>query len=440
MSEREEHNELIRQMADRLRNHTEPYRAGAWEQFAAAYGARRRRVWPYWSAAALLVAVIGVYWLGRHTDSGQLPPQLVQQQPLPQAAEPSGPERNPSAGQAPADGQEATVSTGGSPVAAAVPVGERGDIVPQVAEIPATMPAEETVQGETAMEEGERLIAGAVEQGNPAEVNRPAEEAVNGAGRPATGIQQEEEYRDSRTAQEVYAVGPQKEEDRMGKWDLGVMVSPSLTSEAVNIGGGLTVAYRISDKFSIGSGISVAQLGVGENPNYQPRMSRSPLAYDAATPPAGLYFNGRSESAYNYKQEVSQTSSVVALDIPLDLRYEVAKGFYTSVGISYVAILNEQRTGHYVDKINVNTFANGHTVGTGGPAPTEFVYSSEKVSAKPLRGNGYAGFMNFSIGKKMPVSSKLFLSVEPYFKLPIGRLSKEEMDFTNGGIRIVTGF
>src|SRR5690606_35951257 len=67
---------------------------------------------------------------------------------------------------------------------------------------------------------------------------------------------------------DAYAVAPTVQD--MERWDLGVMVAPSLTSEKVNLGGGLTVAYRISDKFSIGSGVSIAQLGVGENPDYQP--------------------------------------------------------------------------------------------------------------------------------------------------------------------------
>src|SRR5690606_12927445 len=149
---------------------------------------------------------------------------------------------------------------------------------------------------------------------------------------------------------------------------------------------------------------------------------------------------GYSKEAIDYRKEVSVTSSVVTLDIPVDLRYEVAKGFYTAVGVSYVAVLNEQRTSHFVDQLNKKTIESGHLPNTDRVVATEFTYSSEKIAAQPLRGNEYAGFMNFSIGKRLPISRKLSLSIEPYFKLPIGRLSREEMDFTNGGIRIVTGF
>src|SRR3546814_4207181 len=139
---------------------------------------------------------------------------------------------------------------------------------------------------------------------------------------------------------------------RISDWSSDVC-SSDLTSEAVNIGGGFAVAYRISDKFSVGSGISVAELGVGENPGYQPQhegVLNSPSTSD--------YFNGHSGFAVNYRREVSITSNVVTLDIPLDFRYEVAKGFYTSVRLLYVAHLGEKRNGNYFDCFNKITFDN----------------------------------------------------------------------------------
>src|SRR5690606_26955209 len=41
------------------------------------------------------------------------------------------------------------------------------------------------------------------------------------------------------TITDRYAVNPPKTEGGIDKWDLGLVVSPSLTSEAVNLGGGL---------------------------------------------------------------------------------------------------------------------------------------------------------------------------------------------------------
>lgn len=440
MSRGEEHKELIQQMAERLRNHVEPYRAGAWERFSAAYGHKQRKqMWPYWSAAAILLAAIGIYFVAQQPSESSKQPQLVQQERTPQSLTPL------ELGQTEADSigtvrdqpnlskhdfDEAPLRDQGGEhhllagVQSSVDQVIIGEAVSVIESSDGNQPADRIsmlgiADSASMLDDTPRRLAGAIGMERKEQPETPVDVVFNGETVSADG----------------YAVAS-KAATVMEKWDLGLAVAPSLTSEAVNIGAGLTVAYRISDKFSVGSGLSIAQLGVGENPNYEPGHDTRPNYH---SPPPSDVFTGES-AAVDYVREVSVTSSVVTLDIPLDLRYEIAKGFYTAVGVSYVAILNEQRTSHVVDRLNKNTFINGNASTAGSLASTEFVYSSNRISAQPLRGNGYAGFMNFSIGKKVPMSHKLFLSIEPYFKLPIGRLSKEEMNFTNGGIRIVTGF
>ncbi|WP_262249054.1 hypothetical protein [Parapedobacter soli] len=418
MSEREEHSELIQHMVERLREHAQPYKEGAWEHFAATYGKRRRRLWPYWSAAATLLAAIGVYWF--IYDAIDITPPSSQTV-YHEVEIGTG---KPTVSEAEADelpGAESVIDS--------------ETRLNTVSKYPVygTEVSEEVSHHAQGLLDEPRALATIMVDTLVTAVAETEEETV--AQQEPTVVPTIVPDRTS-TITDRYAVNPPKTEGGIDKWDLGLVVSPSLTSEAVNLGGGLAVAYRVSDKFSIRSGISVAQLGVGENSNHRPQYNKgimnSPL-------PDG-YFNWTSEAAVNYKREVSVTSSVVTLDIPLDLRYEVINGFYTSVGLSYVAILDEQRTSHVIDRINKNTFAGGESSGTDRLTSTEFVYSSEKVADKPLQGNGYAGFMNFSVGKELPISKNFSLSIEPYFKLPIGRLSKEEMNFTNGGIRIVTGF
>jgi len=48
--------------------------------------------------------------------------------------------------------------------------------------------------------------------------------------------------------------------------------------------------------------------------------------------------------------------------------------------------------------------------------------------------------VNFSIGKEMRVNKRMNLSVEPYVKLPVGSFKQADMNYTNGGIRIITNF
>src|SRR5690606_15794887 len=94
MSEREEHNELIHRLAERLRNHTEPYKDGARERFEATYGQRRRALWRYWGAAAVLLAVPGSDWLTRHSDEILIRRQHVQEDLVLQSAVPPAYEDN----------------------------------------------------------------------------------------------------------------------------------------------------------------------------------------------------------------------------------------------------------------------------------------------------------------------------------------------------------
>src|SRR5690606_14393522 len=75
--------------AERLRNHTVPYKEGAWERFRAAHGRPRRKLWPYWSAAAVLLATLGSYWIIRHSNETLMPPQIVQQDAEPSSVVPS---------------------------------------------------------------------------------------------------------------------------------------------------------------------------------------------------------------------------------------------------------------------------------------------------------------------------------------------------------------
>ncbi len=426
MSEREEHNELIPQLAERLRNHTEPYKDGAWERFAAIHGRPRRRLWPYSAAAAVLLAAVGLYWATRDSNEPAGPPQVVHQEVAPKASAPSG---------LTGDGLDDTVTkVAVDRVVLPVDKPTVRDPGPVVAQLAAATPT--GVPGDASIGEAVedyRITADQPTVSAPPAADTTATEVAAGPEPPRRLVHTIEQEQPGRPVTDV-RTSP-KPGRAQEKWDLGLVLAPSLTSETLNIGGGLAVAYRLSDKLAIGSGISIAQLGVGENPNYAPQYSATPNG-----PTVGDSFNGKSELAVSYRREVSVTSNVVTLDIPLDIRYDVLKGFYTSVGMSYVAVLNEQRTSHFVGQINQNTFAAAHLSTADRLASTELVYSSEKVAAKPLRGKGYAGFLNFSIGKKMPISNKLFLSVEPYFKLPVGRLAEEEMNFTNGGIRIVTGF
>lgn len=445
MNEREENKELIQRMAETLRNHVEPYREGAWERFATANTKPAKRVlWlPYWGAAAVLLLAMGLFWFTRRPNT----PDGVQHEIAQHDAD-SPQQAAPRVTKVPATGKSPVDDTL-VPETSLVQIPTADDRRAKAPENDPLLLAVNSANVDSDTVAAQYTVTQDVMPGGAVAVfDTAAGTKADPVPQPlATTVEEDTPEQpadrfsrnglvDQEPVNSAYAVAANKPEGALGKWNLGLVVSPSLTSEQVNMGGGIAVAYRLSDKFSLGSGVSIGQLGVGQNPDYEPGMQSDFQNY----PSPNTGGNGFIAEAKAYREETSVTSSVVTLDIPFDLRYDVAKGFYTSVGVSYVAILDEQRTSHYVAQLNERTLENNYAADKNLAAAVEAVFSEEKIAAQPLKGNGYTGFMNFSVGRKISLSSKLSIAVEPYFKLPIGRLSRADMDFTNGGIRIVTGF
>jgi hypothetical protein len=163
---------------------------------------------------------------------------------------------------------------------------------------------------------------------------------------------------------------------------------------------------------------------------------------------AGMAFNDavsnspvmkNNESLLLARQTVDKELSAVnnkllTIDIPVDVRYHVSKSFYTSVGVSYVGVLDQTQENYFVNGINENTSANN---GQAVSSP-ENVKQTFKGSA--VNTNDFNGFVNLSIGKKMTVGKKLSIAVEPFVKLPVGGLKSTDFNYTNGGLKVVTSF
>ncbi len=430
-------------MAETLRNHAAPYREGAWEQFSAKYGiAPKRRMiqWPYWAAAVLLLTagiwVWTIDWQG--VEKIDLAQHDVELPPAPPVAET----------ERPAESVVPDVATLSTAPDRTIPVSKVGRVAavsksvsnaiqisdgdkPEVAPQSLVAAAAEIQQADSLQDHTSLLAANAIDSPPVSDTEVPA---TSPGQQQAVGEIVHDGLFDGNAANTAYAHESTDVARATKKWDLGVAISPSLTSEKINIGGGIAVAYRLSDKFSLGSGLSISEMGVAQN---QQRGNASARYLDASATYNNGFANGVSSS---YREVTSVTSSVLAMDVPLDLKYHVTTRFYTSVGVSFLTILNEQRTNHYVDRINQPTFGSNSGGYKDLESSVRAVYSAERAAQEPLEGRGYTGFVNFSLGRTMPLSRKLQLSVEPYFKLPIGSLSREDMNFTNGGIRIITGF
>lgn len=227
------------------------------------------------------------------------------------------------------------------------------------------------------------------------------------------------------------------------KFDLALFVSPYSTGDKMNVGGGLTLAYNLTNKISVRTGASYNsyEMGMLKNPT-------APSSYEAVVvsnnSDVGKNMAGMA-APQNSKMIIPNVNAVTGIvqsvDVPLELKYNVGKSLYAVAGVSYSAIIGQERNAHYVDNVNAETFSQGFPenekqMQTAVKAVTKTVKSAEKNVST----NGFNGFVNFSVGKKVKVNNRFGVSVEPYLKIPVGEYRRADMDYTNGGIRIMTNF
>ncbi|MNV26382.1 hypothetical protein D3C71_1175020 [compost metagenome] len=208
------------------------------------------------------------------------------------------------------------------------------------------------------------------------------------------------------------------------KWEMGAFVSPASTSESITLGGGVALAYNVSSKISIRSGASIQHYGaVSGNTPITPAMASNSFEMNAPSylsQPNGLsnaFAKGLAD-AKDAKSNERVSGKILTVDIPVDVRYAITKNFYTSVGVSYVGVLDQERATIY----ETNN--------------TEY---KQKSTEKNVDDKGVNGFVNFSVGRKQKVG-KLSISVEPYYKIPVGGLRSSDLNYSNGGVKIITSF
>src|SRR5690606_17853571 len=94
-------------------------------------------------------------------------------------------------------------------------------------------------------------------------------------------------------------------EQSLNKWNFSLELSPNIKDKNVNFGGGIAIAYNITNKISISSGISYMQLDAerGFNHDGSAELSRASI------------------NSYNYTKSLNTiNTSLVGLDIPINLK------------------------------------------------------------------------------------------------------------------------
>jgi hypothetical protein len=183
------------------------------------------------------------------------------------------------------------------------------------------------------------------------------------------------------------------------------------SSNQVNVGAGVTTDISITRNLTLSTGVALAQNTLAytilpttsANVAYQSVLPQN----DYSTSPTG---SATPTTFSNYN------ASLVALDIPVNLKYEFDPDKHTTY------ILAGLSSGTFVNE----TYTYGYESGQKGNA-----------SVNKSFGNFYfAKTLNVSFGFGYPLSKTNSLIIEPFLKYPLDGLGAQDLKFGAGGVNL----
>ncbi|WP_316816739.1 outer membrane beta-barrel protein [Pedobacter nyackensis] len=425
--------ELFAHIKESLAEHEEAYTPGAWERFEKKE--RKRTGWIWFaglsSAAAVLLIGFTLFYTADKTQDNELPQQVNNNASKQNTDVVKGSETAPltaienletkitenrniveqrTNSNVPNDPLIVVTKPSVTNARAVVPI-----VQPVVSDAPG-IPSNPKVNGfgdkkEVIVATSEVVAKAVANEKDSAKTNKP---------------RSFEEFLDAEVKSNSAVAALKSSAKKGDKWEMGLMVAPSMgNSKKLNMGYGLSMDYALSDKISISSGISYNEMAATKSIGGNNRMM------DAPGPPMTM-----ASSTKNLK---SVDANLVGIDIPLGLKYHLSKKFYTNVGVSAFAVLNQKQNNNYVQG-GVEYVPTNESNVAGFKAVFQEKTVSEPVPTGEIRGDKYLGFYNVSFGFKQQISGSKAFSVEPFMKLPMKEFTKENLYLIGTGVRLKFDF
>lgn len=403
--------ELIEQITAQLQNHEEAYSNGAWERFSEKEKKKRGiAFWPLWAAAALIFIVAGVFFTLNNTAQKQM---VVITKPKVKSDA--------------ADGGHTDTH-----------LHSKNDLThlntntnPSTNLITGRPIQTSSIAKHSTEQRNNYSLLNASEALDPVNHNLLENKlsAINLSGLKSKPFEILTEKKtqpistptdfEKLLAHDSY-VNQQKPADKSGgnsKWQPDVYVAPAMGNDnKVTMNYGFSLSYAIANKLSISSGVSYASISTTESLN--------------ATAPQTL----------SGKNLASVDAKVRGINVPLELKYNISDKLYTNVGVSALAVLNNSQQNSYI----VNQVQSFSAPAVNGYADSKtMIVQEKKVEPQPeanIDPDKYIGFYNFSLGYKQKISKKNNIAIEPFLRLPMKTFSKENLNLTNGGLRLKIDF
>ncbi|WP_422079461.1 outer membrane beta-barrel protein [Ulvibacterium sp.] len=132
---------------------------------------------------------------------------------------------------------------------------------------------------------------------------------------------------------------------------------------------------------------------------------------------------------------------LTGLELPLNLKYNFRIGekqWFATAGVSSTTYFQEEVESTFQDtRIVFDEGLNGVT-----EARTQESLRTERENAQSESGSfNFAGILNLSIGIELPINNKKqSLIVEPFINSSLSPVTRENVDFTNGGVKLRLNF
>ncbi|GAB4107596.1 hypothetical protein GCM10028791_00420 [Echinicola sediminis] len=225
-----------------------------------------------------------------------------------------------------------------------------------------------------------------------------------------------------------------KNERAKNPFRLGVMGGPQAASNPVSgmqFGGGLVSEFSLSDKLKLDIGLTYAQQRM--EPNRESKLPEAMTLRSAnAMETASSFTNNYLGSEYTF--------SYSGLDIPVNLKYKVMDksnaNLYLITGLSSMV---------YFDQEGRETFSVESRFSSDFTGALQFTESIQQYTEEYAPGEGDSNvdlgkMLNLSFGYEYNLKNGTFISIEPYYKLPLGDLTFTNQQFSIGGLNLRMNF
>jgi|SRR5690554_487602 len=224
-----------------------------------------------------------------------------------------------------------------------------------------------------------------------------------------------------------------REKNNSNNVRLGFTVGPQTSSNPVagmSLGAGVMSEFSFSNRLKLDVGIAYA--------------SHS-MVPDNSLPSTATMDSPKSEmfsSLTNSPRLIGSNAELnfSGLDIPVNLKYKVMdkekSGLFLITGLSSMVYLNQQTT----ETVAVNSYFNANTSGDLEFQRSVQEFTHEAGPEDTADGVDLGRMLNLSVGYEYNLKNGTYLSIEPYYKLPLGDMTFANQQFSIGGLNLRMNF